>query len=217
MTASIKIPNSRAIPLISCVPDYGRHKTSGTYLLDSASTDIIEVAVICNGGDLNATTRSLDQTNKYLVLFESFYYTLDGHTLTIPECYSEIDWIQEVKLRNHRLTAKETAQIFDHMLVWDYCIKSQNPLIIAESGTIFECTLDQHLSPGSLVSLSTDKPLVINKNYRCLKDVKAYSIHPVLARKLKSTILNDGILDCLNIMLRQDIYPLMFKKIIKCQ
>lgn len=213
MNLSIRIPDNKVIPLISSVPQGGVHNTTGLYLLDNSSTKTIEVAVICNNSFLDKTLNFLEILNKNAVLFQSFCSNIHNKNIITPECYADFDWVQEVKLRNHRLTPYQVGQVLDHMLAWDYCVKSENPLIVLESGTALQQDFKEHLSPGSLISLSTDEPMIINNNYRCLKDVKAYSIHPVMAKKLKFTVLKDGILDSLNLMLRQDIYPLVFNKI----
>ena len=199
-------------------------QVSGLNLENKYDSKINKVCVI-EGSTSHSTIKNLENFNYYsLVLFESFNYKerkklcrkdkeeLSIKQIVLPEIYKDADWINHIRLRNHNLSYDEVCRVLNHMMVWHYSIHKQEAVVVLEGDTMLTELHNVHMPRNSINCLSSTDYFVHNLNYVCMNEPYAYSIDPFCAKTLFNTVIENGIIEPLNYMIRLDKFTITNSK-----
>jgi hypothetical protein len=205
-------------------------QVSGINLENKYNNKINKVCVI-DGPTSDSTMKNVESFNYYsLVVFHSFNYKerkklckkdkedLKIKEIVVPEIYKDAEWINHVRLRNHNLSYDEVCRVLNHMMIWHYSMHKQEAVIVLEGDAMLTEMHTNHMPRNSITCLSSSDYFVPNLNYVCMDEPYAYSIDPFCARALFNTIMENGIIEPLNYMIRIDKFTVNnLKKAIRIQ
>lgn len=192
--------------------------------LTNKYTDTISKVCVIEGATSDLTVQNVKNLNYSLVLFESFNYKErkklckeDSEGLIIkeivtPKSYENAVWLKHIRLRNHNLTYEQVCRILNHMIVWSYCMSEQEPVIVLEGDSMLTDAHRKHTPKNSIHCLSSSDFFIHNMNYVCMNEPYAYSIDPFCARSLFNLVMDDGIIEPLDYMIRIDKFTISNSK-----
>jgi hypothetical protein len=159
--------------------------------------------------------KSCQQINYPAVLYAGFDGT--GTELQIPEHIRNQSWYRWLRVTDHYQSLAEIACSLSHIALWVKCMTDDQPLVILEHDAIMIKPYLKHeiyngiayLGSQDQFSQPTQKKLIpmyssINRNWNFIHRAHAYSIDPAAARKLFSRILDRGIYESADVMIRAD-------------
>lgn len=146
-----------------------------------------------------------------------FFDAVDGtkDEIFIPE---KREVLNLLKLTNTTLTKTEVSCLLSHFLLWVKCVEFDQPIVILEHDAIMVNQYTHHpffnmLSYlGSYEQFHGIMPIVlpipphgqVNNNHRFMLRAHAYSIDPMLAKRLVAKIINYGIFSTADVIMRLD-------------
>ena len=136
-----------------------------------------------------------------------------------PEHLKNEKWIQWIKKANDGLSATEVALMLTSVSLWERCISINQPIVILEHDAFMVRKFLTHRAFNAIIYLGSIEqvnknfyssliPIMgqVNPNYRFILRTHAYSIDPIMARRLFSAVLTEGITTSVDVMIRSDIY-----------
>lgn len=188
-----------------------------SYKLDISAAHIIYVQGNSESESLaDRCLKSCQKINFSAVLHPGFDGT--GTELLVPDHIKNQDWYKWLRVTDHYQSLAEIACSLSHISLWVKCMTDDQPMVILEHDAIMIKPYLYHELYNGIVYLGsqdqfgqtrTSKSLIpmyssINPNWNFIHRAHAYSIDPAAARKLFSRILDRGIYESADVMIRAD-------------
>lgn len=184
--------------------------------LKNEYTAVIKDVCIFQGPSCETAIASVKRFNMNVILIESFNF-LDRNKISVddynnllikeiilPEQYKKVEWVNQVRLTNHKISHNEVCRVLNHMTAWHYSIKNNKPIIIMEHDTLLNDTHEYHIPRSSINSLTSDYHNMLNENYVCMNKPYAYSVDQFSSKRLFNMVLEQGIRETMDYMIRVD-------------
>lgn len=139
--------------------------------------------------------------------------------ITAPDHMKNDSFMNMLKITDHYLTRGEVACALSHISLWVHCALIDKPIVILEHDAYMIRKLEVKDSYNSIVYLGGQEWVNDNwkvypipphasegKNVLFICRAHAYCIDPVVAKNMLSYVLQHGICDPLDIMLKADIF-----------
>jgi hypothetical protein len=205
------------------LPLFHRLDTRGMNLVPNYSDFGISDVIVLQGPMHKRATSSAERFGYSLHLIESFNF-LD-RTEVSPHAYDNVkikevfpplyyesqEWTNQVRLKS-RLNHNQVCRILTHMAAWSKCMSMGKPCIILEHDAILMEPLKEHVPRNSIHCLSDDKPLFHNSNWPCMGEPFAYSVDNHSAKRLFNKVMEEGLVDPLEVMIRLDQFMIIFDR-----
>lgn len=190
------------------------------FLYQSYDRKISNAYIIHVPNNLTSTTlaqRCLDSCKKInypAILWPGFDGT--GDDIIIPDNIRHQSWYKWLKVTDHQQSLSEIATSLSHISLWVKCMELDSPIVILEHDAIMVKPYTEHaiyngiVYLGSKENLHTNKqsliPLLssINNNWHFINRAHAYAIDPAVAKKLFVQVLDRGIYESADVMIRTD-------------
>lgn len=180
-----------------------------------------------NATSQSLATRCLESCKKVGMpakLYEGFDAT--GKEMTVPDYLRQQSWYKWLKVTDHHLSTTEVACALSHIALWVKCMELDRPIVVLEHDAIMLQPYLHHQAYNAVAYLGCSEQLKtsggslippfssINKNWFFINRAHAYAIDPAVAKKLFTMVLDRGIFESLDIMIRADdvaiVQPGMF-------
>lgn len=147
-------------------------------------------------------------------LFEGFDGTRGS--IKVPEHLSNSDWVKWLKVTDHFQSASEVAVSLSHIALWVKCMTEDRPLIILEHDAIMVQAYNTHPFYNAIAYLGCKEQLgynnlpptpmhsSINRNWHFINRAHAYCVDPGTARRLFTNVLDRGIFESADVMIKCD-------------
>ena len=146
------------------------------------------------------------------VLWEGF----DGtrNKIIVPEHLKNQMWYKWLKIFDHQLSVAEVATCLSHISLWVRCMEIDQPIVILEHDAIMLKKFSEHTHKNCVHYLGCKDQhdnlnlknvqmfSSINHNWQFIHRAHAYCIDPHVAKKLFMSVLDRGIYESLDIMIR---------------
>lgn len=143
----------------------------------------------------------------------------DNENITIPNHSKNSSYLSWLKVFDHHLSVSEIACIFSHFSLWVRCIELDRPIVILEHDAILMKKIETFPSYNSILYLGcleqrkgTMQTMIIpphgtvNHNYHFICRAHAYAIDPAMAKNLVGYLIQRGITESLDVMIRADLF-----------
>lgn len=145
-------------------------------------------------------------------LFEGF----DGTSgeVVAPKHLRDQSWIKWIKVMDHFQSSTEVACSLSHMALWVKCMEEDRPIVVLEHDAVvvrpylvhpfFNVVsyLGCHEQVGAQSLPPTPVLSSINKNWNFINRAHAYCVDPQVAKKLFLNVLDRGIFESADVMMR---------------
>ena len=124
-----------------------------------------------------------------------------------------------IKIKNHYLTRGEIACALSHISLWVKCIEEDQPIVILEHDAIMLKKYEYHnlynsicylggkeQYEGSMPILPTPPHASDGPNFHSICRAHAYAIDPAVARNMLAYVIQHGINNSLDFILRADLF-----------
>ncbi len=157
---------------------------------------------------------SCDRVGMPCQLYTAFDGT--GTELKIPEHLAQAGWYRWLKVTDHHLSMAEIACALSHISLWVKCMEQDRPLVVLEHDAIMLKPYQTHPVYNAINYLGCKQQLEtaggsiipplssINKNWYFINRAHAYAIDPAAAKNLFQLVLQRGIFESLDIMMKID-------------
>lgn len=190
-----------------------------SYNLSVSKAYIINIPT--NSISVDLSNRCLDSCMKVGMPAE-LYTGFDGTSgldIKAPSHLENQQWIKWLKVTDHFQSVAEIACSLSHISLWVKCMTEDQPLVILEHDAIMIKPYLQHEIYNGIVYLGSKDELKlnitdrngilpnlrsINKNWNFINKAHAYSIDPASARKLFINVLDRGIYESADVMIKSD-------------
>lgn len=188
-----------------------------TYNLKVENAYIIHVPTNPVSMDMaNRCLQSCEKLNYPATLWQGFDGT--GSDLIVPPQVINQGWYRWLKITDHYQSMAEVACSLSHISLWVRCMELDQPIVILEHDAIMVKPYTQHEIYNGIVYLGSvdnlrmpeaSKELIprhsaINRNWNFINRAHAYSIDPAAARRLFTCVLERGIYESADVMIRVD-------------
>lgn len=167
---------------------------------------------------------SLSLANRCLESCKKINYTASlwpgfdgtGNDILIPDHIRNQSWYKWLKITDHYQSLTEIAVSLSHISLWVKCMELDQPIVILEHDAIMIKPYIEHALYNGIVHLGSKEDLQteriglipflrsINKNWSFINKAHAYAIDPAVAKKLFARVLDRGIFESADVMLRTD-------------
>lgn len=169
------------------------------------------------------TERCIDSCNKVGQTYK-IWNAFDGISgkIIIPKHLEDKHYLSWLKLYNTSLTPTQVACFFSHFSLWCHCIEIDSPIVILEHDAIMVEKYDFYNAYGVIVYLGSHEQAHgshlsaipphatdYDGHWRSICRAHAYSIDPVSAKNLVSSVINSGITESLDIYIRSDLFAIV--------
>jgi hypothetical protein len=197
--------------------------TKGLNLVPNFSIFNVSDVIVLQGPMSERAAVSADRLGYTLHMIESFNILdrakvspYDYDTVKIKDVqpsiyYQKQEWISQVRLKA-KLSHNQVSRIMNHMAAWSKCMSMAKPCIVLEHDAILMQPIHEHVPRNSIHCLSDNKPAFHNTNWACMGEPFAYSIDNHSAKRLFNKIMEEGLVDPLEIMIRLDQFMILFDK-----
>jgi len=167
----------------------------------------------------NRCKESCDKVKMPCKRWEAFDGTKGN--IIIPKHLLDKHYVKWIKVVNESLAKSEISVVLSHFSLWCHCIEIDQPIVILEHDAIFIQPCLHHPAFNAISYLGSIEqiqnnywgsiPILaqLNKNYRFQARSHAYSIDPIIARRLVSKIISEGITTSIDVMVRSDIFTIL--------
>jgi hypothetical protein len=147
-------------------------------------------------------------------LFEGFDGT--GKEIIVPDHFKNQSWVKWLKVTDHFQSLTEVALSLSHIALWVKCMEVDQPIVILEHDAIMVKPYDIHPFYNIISYLGCQEQLAlnslpaipmhrtINNNWHYINKTHAYCIDPPSARKLFLNVLDRGIFESADVMIKCD-------------
>jgi GR25 family glycosyltransferase involved in LPS biosynthesis len=147
--------------------------------------------------------------------------TFDGlkGDIKIPDHLTDRTWLRWIKVVNPALGKSEIALVLAHATLWAHCCEIDKPIVILEHDAVCVQKITHHPAINAICYLGSIEqvqnkfqfgPIPImgqmNENYRFILRTHAYSVDPLMAKRLLTDLLQHGISTSIDVLIRSDIY-----------
>lgn len=157
---------------------------------------------------------SCENVGQKSFLYEGF----DGTTknIIVPENLKNQSWIKWMKVTDHFQSLSEIACSLSHISLWIKCMEEDRPIIILEHDAIMLKPYVKHSFYNTIsylgcreqykndVSINQQIYSSINKNWNFIHRAHAYCIDPPAAKRLFLNVLDRGIYESADVMIKCD-------------
>lgn len=140
-----------------------------------------------------------------------YYEAFDGtgEELVVPEHLQNQNYIKWFKVTDHHLSGSEIACALTHISLWAKCIENDQPIVVLEHDAVMVKKYETHRVLNTLCYLGCDSTPTnflssINKNWLFVNRAHAYALDPLAAKKLLVSVLDRGIFEAADVMMRLD-------------
>ena len=139
--------------------------------------------------------------------------------ILVPEHLRHKEWLKWIKVVNPALAKTEVGMILGHISLWAHCVEIDQPIVVLEHDAVFIRNFTHHVAVNAIIYLGSEEqvrnnfywnPIAImgqlNENYRFILRTHAYSIDPMIAKKLLGNIILSGITTGIDVYMRSDIF-----------
>ena len=146
--------------------------------------------------------------------------------IQVPEQCANNDFFKIIKVTDHWLTRTQVACALSHISLWFHCITIDEPIIILEHDAIMVDKIEHHDCFNSIIWLGSKEVLDNNPlmpipphgcaghNYHYILRAHAYAIDPIVAKNLLAYVIQMGINNPLDLMMRADLFNIIHKGLI---
>lgn len=133
-------------------------------------------------------------------------------------------FMKMIKISNHYLTRAEIACALSHISLWVKCVIDDEPIVILEHDAVMVKNYTWHYLPNSIGFLGCieqlslwrvgyDTPYLtfapsLDANIRSIYKAHAYAVDPMIAKNLLTHVLQFGIENPIDIMMRKDLFSI---------
>ena len=164
--------------------------------------------------------RCIDSCNKEKMPWER-WDAFDGTTekIKIPEKLKNQKWLKWIKITNPALLNPELCCFLSHISLWAHCVELDQSIVIFEHDAICVKQIKQHLAYNTICylgcrsqyednsrCLSIPPMWNLGQNFLYMNKTHAYSIDPVMAKRLLSKVIEHGIHAPVDTFIRCDIF-----------
>lgn len=147
-------------------------------------------------------------------LFEAFDGT--GDKIIVPEHLEDQSWVKWLKVTDHFQSQSEVALSLTHIALWSKCMEVDQPIVILEHDAIMVRPYITHPFYNAISYLGSREQLdaaqlpiipmhrTINNNWHFMDRTHAYCIDPPAAKRLFVNVLDRGIFESADVMIRCD-------------
>lgn len=163
----------------------------------------------------NRCLTSCQRVGQKVSLYEGFDGT--GKEIIVPSHLKDQSWVKWLKVTDHQQSLAEISCSLSHISLWVKCMEEDRPLIILEHDAIMLKPYVQHTLYNSVIYLGCKEQLTgpshtipipphsaINKNWNFINRAHAYAIDPPVAKKLFTMVLDRGIFESADVMIKAD-------------
>jgi GR25 family glycosyltransferase involved in LPS biosynthesis len=130
-------------------------------------------------------------------------------------------WVKWIKVVNEALAKTEVCTVLSHVSLWARCIEIDKPIVILEHDAVMMEKFTHHPAFNAIIYLGSIEQVQnnywgsipihgqLNQNYRFQLRTHAYSIDPMIAKRLLGDIVRSGIRTSIDVMIRADIYTIL--------
>jgi glycosyl transferase family 25 len=152
------------------------------------------------------------------------YAGFDGSSeeITPPANLVGQSWLSWFRVTDHQISKTEIACCLSHISLWIRCIELDQPIVILEHDAVMLQRYERHEIYNAIGYLGcveqqqgkyklecpTAPSSSINHNWHFINRAHAYSIDPAVARKMLSNVIDRGIFESLDVMLKSDDYAI---------
>jgi GR25 family glycosyltransferase involved in LPS biosynthesis len=158
--------------------------------------------------------RCQDSFNKIGVPF-NIWEAYDGTSGNIVLPNNHPSWMDWIRVTSSRLSSSEIACALSHISLWGKCLDLKKPIAILEHDVLIKEPLNFDL-PNLCICNLFRKDQGLSKhplyNFGSMNGTHAYAIHPDMALKLISYVLQEGIYAPIDVMLRNDKFQIYNQK-----
>ena len=138
--------------------------------------------------------------------------------IIVPDHLDDVHHYRWVKVVNEALAKSEVCTVLSHFSLWCHCIEIDQPIVILEHDAIMIQKFTHHPAFNAIIYLGSIEqiqnnywgsiPIMaqLNCNYRFQLRTHAYSIDPIIAKRLVAQVISQGITTSIDVMIRTDIY-----------
>jgi hypothetical protein len=157
---------------------------------------------------------SCETVGQPYMLWEGFDGTRNN--ISVPESIKNQTWYKWLKVTDHYQSIAEIATSLSHISLWVKCMEEDTPLVVLEHDAIMIKKVEKHPYVNTVMYLgckdqlknnydpSTTPYSCINLNWYFINRAHAYSIDPISAKKLFTMVLDRGIFESLDVMIKVD-------------
>jgi len=145
-----------------------------------------------------------------------------GEEIVPPPQLIGQSWLSWFRVTDHMISKTEIACCLSHISLWIKCIEIDQPIMILEHDAVVLQRREKHEIYNAIAYLGCDEQhtgkyklenLVapgssINKNWHFIHRAHAYGIDPAVARKMLTNVIDRGIFESLDVMLKKDDYAI---------
>lgn len=150
-------------------------------------------------------------------LFEGFDgVSSDIFNIKIPNSLKNQNWIKLLKVTDHFQSPSEVAISLSHIALWVKCMELDKPIVVLEHDAIMTRPYLEHIYFNAIAYLGCheqlqqkDIPAIpihssINHNWHFINRAHAYCIDPHVAKRLFLNVLDRGIFESADVMIKCD-------------
>jgi len=145
-----------------------------------------------------------------------------GTEISVPRHLKGQSWTNWFRVTDHQISRTEIACCLSHISLWIHCIELDRPIIVLEHDAVMTQPYPRHEVYNAIgymgcveqqrgeyeLKFPEAPQSSINHNWRFINRAHAYSIDPAVARKMLSNVLDRGIFESLDVMLKSDDYAI---------
>lgn len=182
----------------------------------------VEAFIIAINGNRNSETQlqTCIASCKRVGQKYNVFYGYDGTdgTIKTPEHLQSKDYMKWIKVKDHDLSVTEIACALSHLAVWAECMTLDKPIVILEHDAVMVSPFKKFKFKNAIQYLGhqdqmkTATPFLmsrglqsapvhhINYNFAFARGFHCYAIDPIMAKRLFSQILQDGIINAADVI-----------------
>jgi GR25 family glycosyltransferase involved in LPS biosynthesis len=139
--------------------------------------------------------------------------------ILIPAQMENKDWLKWIKVVNPALVVAEICAMLSHISLWAHCVEIDQPIVILEHDSVFLKKFVHHYATNAIIYLGCQEqnqdgnkwcpipPMwALGPNFYFINRAHAYSVDPVVARRLLCDVMLSGIHAAADVFIRSDIY-----------
>lgn len=135
-----------------------------------------------------------------------------GSEIIVPNHCKDQSYITWLKLMDHQLSLSEVGCCLSHISLWAKCVELDRPIVVLEHDSIMVRKYERHRVYNSICYLGDDNPNTpakdlyckINHNWVFINRAHAYAIDPFSAKKLLVGVIDRGVYEAADVMMRID-------------
>lgn len=145
-----------------------------------------------------------------------------GAEISVPRHLKAQSWIDWFRVTDHQISRTEIACCLSHISLWIRCIELDRPIVVLEHDAVMAQAYPRHEVYNAIGYLGCveqhrgeyelkfpESPRSsINRNWHFINRAHAYSIDPAVSRKMLSNVIDRGIFESLDVMLKSDDYAI---------